>query len=101
MKWNSVMTAMLVVSGVFVAGAQSESRLMSYEEYMERCTETYGSDRVTTSVCENQYLTMYAKEEEVMAQADTNMPAEIPVEAIPAEEIPASQPTDTSDEQPE
>ncbi|UTM60264.1 hypothetical protein L4174_019610 [Photobacterium sp. CCB-ST2H9] len=97
MKWNSVMTATLVVSGVFVAGAQSESRLMSYEEYMERCTETYGSDRVTTSVCENQYLTMYAKEEEVMAQADTELPAE-----TSSEDIPASQPSvDTLDEQPE
>ncbi|MDO6706690.1 hypothetical protein [Photobacterium sp. 1_MG-2023] len=74
MKWNSVLLATLVVSGMFVAGAQSESRLMSYEDYMERCTETYGSDRVSTSVCENQYLTMYAREEELTAQADTRMP---------------------------
>ncbi|MCM0148843.1 hypothetical protein KCN56_09740 [Photobacterium galatheae] len=97
MKWNSVMTATLVVSGVFVAGAQSESRLMSYEDYMERCTETYGSDRVTTSVCENQYLTMYAKEEEVMAQADTKLPEEPTSDAMPA----LQPPVDTQDEQPE
>ncbi|MCG2838455.1 hypothetical protein L6J37_16610 [Photobacterium sp. WH77] len=78
MKWNSVMLSALVVSGVFVANVQSESLLMSYDEYMERCTETYGSDRTTISVCENQYLTMYAKDEEVTAQAETQVPGTAP-----------------------
>lgn len=78
MKWNSVMLSALAVSGVFVASVQSEGLLMSYDEYMERCTETYGTDRTTISVCENQYLTMYAKDEEVTAQAETQLPGTDP-----------------------
>ncbi|QUJ70276.1 hypothetical protein KDD30_19340 (plasmid) [Photobacterium sp. GJ3] len=97
MKWNSVLLATLVVSGMFVAGAQSESRLMSYEDYMERCTETYGSDRVSTSVCENQYLTMYAKEEELTAQADTRMPEAV----TPEDEVSSPSISEPETEQPE
>ncbi|KKC99377.1 hypothetical protein [Photobacterium halotolerans] len=98
MKWNSVMLSALVVSGVFVASVQSEGLLMSYDEYMERCTETYGSDRTTISVCENQYLTMYAKEEEVTAQAETQVPDTAPASdsSVPQSSVP-----ETDTEQPE
>ena len=50
--------------------AQSESLLMSYEEYMERCADTYGQDRTTTSVCDAQYQAIEKKEQELMAQVD-------------------------------
>ncbi|MEI8592972.1 hypothetical protein [Photobacterium sp. Hal280] len=98
MKWNSVRLSALVVSGVLVASVQSEGLLMSYDEYMERCTETYGSDRTTISVCENQYLTMYAKEEEVTAQAETQVPDTAPSSDASA---PQSSVPETDTEQPE
>lgn len=50
--------------------AQSESLLMPYEEYMERCTETYGQDRTTASVCEAQYQAIEKKEQALMAQVE-------------------------------
>lgn len=50
--------------------AQSESLLMSYETYMERCMNTYGQDRTTKSVCEAQFQAIEKKEQELMAQIE-------------------------------
>ncbi|MEJ2765983.1 hypothetical protein VV869_18680 [Photobacterium sp. MCCC 1A19761] len=55
---------------MIVAAAQSESLLMSYEEYMARCMDTYGQDRTTKSVCEAQFQAIEKKEQALMAQAD-------------------------------
>ncbi|PSW20339.1 hypothetical protein C9I98_09830 [Photobacterium sanctipauli] len=48
--------------------ASAESLLMSYEEYIERCMSTYGTDKVTRSVCDAQYQAIEKKEQELMAQ---------------------------------
>ncbi|WP_157097628.1 hypothetical protein [Photobacterium sp. J15] len=62
---------LLAGAGLMVmASAHSDTLLMSYEEYMDRCLSTYGEDRVTESVCEAQFRTMEKKEQELMAQAD-------------------------------
>ncbi|UXI04228.1 hypothetical protein [Photobacterium sp. TY1-4] len=55
---------------MIVAVAQSESLLMSYEEYMARCMDTYGQDRTTKSVCEAQFQAIEKKEQALMAQAE-------------------------------
>jgi len=64
----------LVIVGVAVlvmAPAHSETLLMTYDEYMDRCLHTYGEDKVTKSVCESQYQAIEKKEQEVMAQVDS------------------------------
>jgi len=65
----------LVIVGVAVlvmAPAHSETLLMTYDEYMDRCLNTYGEDKVTKSVCESQYQAIEKKEQEMTAQASSN-----------------------------
>lgn len=53
---------------ILTVAAHAETLLMSYEEYMDRCMDTYGEDRVTEKVCESQYRALEKKEQELMAQ---------------------------------
>ncbi|WP_245823869.1 hypothetical protein [Photobacterium proteolyticum] len=62
---------MVGVAVFFMAPAHSETLLMKYDEYMDRCLSTYGEDKVTKSVCESQYQAIEKKEQELMAQADS------------------------------
>ncbi|TDR74875.1 hypothetical protein [Photobacterium lutimaris] len=48
----------------------AESFLMGFDEYMERCMTSYGTDQVTRSVCENQYKAIEQKEQEMFAKAN-------------------------------
>ena len=45
----------------------AESFLMGFDEYMARCMSAYGEDKVTQSVCENQYRAIEKKEQEIVA----------------------------------
>ncbi|WP_156136295.1 hypothetical protein [Photobacterium gaetbulicola] len=48
----------------------AEPLLMGLDEYIERCTATYGKDKTTRSVCESQYRAIEQKEQETFAQND-------------------------------
>ncbi|MGR5064761.1 hypothetical protein [Photobacterium sp. DNB22_13_2] len=45
----------------------AESLLMGFDEYMDRCMSSYGTDKITRSVCENQYRAIEQKEQEIFA----------------------------------
>lgn len=44
----------------------AESLLMGFDEYMDRCMSSFGQDKVTRSVCENQYKAIEQKEQEIL-----------------------------------
>ncbi|MCW8329277.1 hypothetical protein MD588_10715 [Photobacterium sp. SDRW27] len=80
---------LIAVAGMLVlANAKADTLLMSYAEYMDRCMNTYGADKLTKSVCEAQYRAMEKKEQELMAQASaepektwtTELPGNNPVD---------------------
>ncbi|PSW16050.1 hypothetical protein C9J01_03310 [Photobacterium rosenbergii] len=48
----------------------AESLLMGFDEYMDRCMSSFGQDKVTRSVCENQYKAIEQKEQEIFAQTN-------------------------------
>lgn len=68
MKLSALLASGAVL--LVMAPAYSETLLMSYEEYMDRCQNTYGEDKVTKSVCESQYHAIEKKEQELMAQVN-------------------------------
>lgn len=72
MKRSALLMAGIAV--LVMAPAHSETLLMKYDEYMDRCLSTYGEDKVTKSVCESQYQAIEKKEQELMAQADNGEP---------------------------
>ena len=64
----------VVVFVVLIAGfSHAEALLMSYEDYMERCLNTYGEDLLTKSVCEKQYQAIEKKEQSLMVQTERGM----------------------------
>ncbi|PSU14718.1 hypothetical protein C9J03_01180 [Photobacterium gaetbulicola] len=48
----------------------AEPLLMGFDEYMERCTLSYGEDKIARSVCENQYKAIEQKEQEIFAHTN-------------------------------
>ncbi|MDD1820992.1 hypothetical protein LRP52_02075 [Photobacterium sp. ZSDE20] len=46
----------------------AESFLMGFDEYMDRCMSSYGTDKITRSVCEKQYQAIEQKELEIFAK---------------------------------
>ncbi|MGF1687601.1 hypothetical protein L4C36_13020 [Photobacterium japonica] len=48
----------------------AEPLLMVFDEYMQRCMQTYGDDSVTEKVCESQYRAIEEKEQALTAQTD-------------------------------
>ena len=67
-RYISLVTLTMVMS----FSLSAESLLMGFDEYMDRCMSSYGQDKVTRSVCENQYKAIEQKEQEIFAQ--TNEP---------------------------
>ena len=63
-------TSMMGVAMVFSFSVAAESLLMGFDEYMDRCMSSYGQDKVTRSVCENQYKAIEQKEQEIFAQTN-------------------------------
>ncbi|MGF1702637.1 hypothetical protein L4D09_20280 [Photobacterium makurazakiensis] len=51
--------------------ASAEALLMPYDDYIDRCMETYGHDQVTKHVCESQYQAIEKKEQDLMAQTES------------------------------
>ncbi|MDV5167435.1 hypothetical protein [Photobacterium rosenbergii] len=61
---------MVVLAMTVSFGLSAESLLMGFDEYMDRCMSSYGQDKVTRSVCENQYRAIEKKEQEIFAQTN-------------------------------
>ena len=64
MAGSILMCAMVSVS------VKAEPLLMAFDEYMQRCMQTYGGDEVTEKVCESQYRAIEEKEAALTAQTD-------------------------------
>ena len=60
----------VVFVGLIAGFSHAEALLMSYEDYMERCLNTYGEDLLTKSVCEKQYQAIAKKEQSLMVQTE-------------------------------
>ena len=67
----SVMMAGIIATGAVISlSVKAEPLLMAFDEYMQRCMQTYGGDEVTEKVCETQYRAIEAKEAALTAQTD-------------------------------
>ena len=63
----------VVFVGLIAGFSHAEALLMSYEDYMERCLNTYGEDLLTQSVCEKQYQAVTEKEQSLMVQTESGV----------------------------
>ncbi|MGF1759494.1 hypothetical protein L4D76_16425 [Photobacterium sagamiensis] len=60
----------VVFVGLIAGLSHAEALLMSYEDYMDRCLNTYGEDLLTKSVCEKQYQAIAKKEQSLMVKTE-------------------------------
>ncbi|MEZ8096580.1 hypothetical protein L4D00_17585 [Photobacterium swingsii] len=51
--------------------AQAEY-LLSKQEYIQLCLDTYGADMITQSVCEQEYIALVEKEKELLLDVDSD-----------------------------
>ncbi|MGF1690716.1 hypothetical protein [Photobacterium kagoshimensis] len=51
--------------------AQAEY-LLSKQEYIQLCLDTYGADMITQSVCEQEYIALVEKEKELLIDVDSD-----------------------------
>lgn len=73
--WSVMMTGTVATCSMISLSVKAEPLLMAFDEYMQRCMQTYGGDTVTEKVCESQYRAIEEKEAALTAQTDALMDA--------------------------
>ncbi|GAL03177.1 hypothetical protein JCM19237_6070 [Photobacterium aphoticum] len=68
--WSVMMAGTVATCSMVSLSVKAEPLLMAFDEYMQRCMQTYGGDEVTEKVCESQYRAIEEKEAALTAQTD-------------------------------
>ncbi|OAN11484.1 hypothetical protein A3K86_21355 [Photobacterium jeanii] len=55
-------------SGLLLALTANAEPLLSKQEYIKLCIDTYGEDMITRSVCEQEYFALVEKEKELFIE---------------------------------
>lgn len=66
--FHKIPTSFVALMMVTSLSLSAESLLMGFDEYMDRCMSSYGTDKVTRTVCESQYNAIEQKEQEIVAK---------------------------------
>lgn len=66
--FHKIPTSFVALMMVTSFSLSAESLLMGFDEYMDRCMSSYGTDKVTRTVCESQYKAIEQKEQEIVAK---------------------------------